>query len=159
MRFADSSFVSNPGSPIKVKFAPKVSDKGSVELMEVGIENFQEYIDSFRDSSEIGNVIARFQNTGDAGILQQRVGQYGDFTDAPKTLAQALQLQIDSNLLFDSLPTDIKQKFDNDRNQFFAMSGTQEWLEKMDSVLPESMRLPKPDAELNPVQPIKEVTE
>lgn len=159
MRFADPSFVSNPGSPLKINYAPKVSDKGSVELMEIGVENFQDYIDSFRDSAEIGTVISRFQNTGDAGILQQRVGQYGDFTDAPKTLAQALQLQIDSNLLFDSLPVDIKQKFDNDRNQFFAQSGTEDWFVKMDSVLPESMRIQKPDAGLNPVEPVKEVKE
>lgn len=160
MRLSDSKkFVSCPGDPIRTIYAPKVSEKGSIDLIEVGAENLQDKIDSYRDAADIQSVIARFQNTGDPTVLNQRLGQYGDFTEMPHTLAEALQLQIDSNRLYDSLPTDIKASFDNDKNKFFAAAGTVEWAEKMDKVLPESMRIKKPDASTQPVDYVKEVKE
>lgn len=126
MIYADNSIISNPGSDIVIEYSPIVNDDGSITLEESGKSNIQEYIDSFAESCDIKSIIARF-NAGDVEALNRNVMKFGDFTEFPKTYAEVLQLQIDSNNLFNSLPINIKEKFDNDPNKFFVMSGTEEW--------------------------------
>lgn len=137
LKFSEKEYFTNPGSPIKIKYAPKVLPDGTIELVEDGVENLQEYIDSFRDSSEISAVVARFVNTGDPTVFDVRKGVYGDFTQFPKTYAEALQLKIDADRMYNALPVDVKEKFDNDANKFFAMSGTEEWYKNLGSLFPQ----------------------
>ena len=141
IRYADMSIVSNPGERLKVVYSPRVSETGSISLFQSGVEDVQEFIDAGKDSCEIANIVKRFEATADPSLLQRRVGAFGDFTGAPNTLANALQLQIDSNLLYDGLPSHIKEQFDNDRNKFFVQSGSREWCKIMADYLPESMRI------------------
>lgn len=137
LKFAEKEYFTDPGSPIKVKYAPKVLPDGTIELVEDGIENLQDYINSFRDSSEISAVVARFINTGDPTVFDVKKGVYGDFTQFPKTYAEALQLKIDADRMYDNLPVYVKEQFDNDRNKFFALSGSDEWYEKLGSLIPQ----------------------
>lgn len=139
MKYQTKRFYSDPGSPIHVLYAPKVAPDGSVELVESGVENTDEYIQSFKESTDLATILARV-GAGETELLHQRTGSYGDFTKLPQTYAEALQLQIDSNNLFRSLPVDVRQKFDNDPNKFFASSGTEEWYKKIESVLPDEVK-------------------
>lgn len=127
LKFCDKEYFTNPGDALRVQYAPHVEPDGTIELIESGVENWQEYIDSFRESTEISSVVSRFVNTGDPTVLEVRKGQYGDFTCFPKTYAEALQLKIDADRMYSSLPVEVKAKFDNDANKFFALSGTEEW--------------------------------
>lgn len=99
MRFAEKRFFTESGSPLHVLYSPKVEKDGSVELVESGVENFQEYIDSFKESTDLSTILARV-GAGETELLFKRPGSYGDFTKLPQTYAEALQLQIDSNRLF-----------------------------------------------------------
>ena len=139
MRFADHSFVSNPGSPIHQLYAPKVESDGSITLVEAGVENTDDYIQSFAESTDIHVLMKRIQN-GETDLLMKRPGSYGDFTKMPKTYAEMLQLQLDSVRLFNSLPVDVKEKFNNDPNQFMAQSGTEDWFKKIENVLPDEVK-------------------
>lgn len=153
MRFADNSFVSEPGSPFHTVYSPKVGKDGVIDLVESGVEDTDAYIQSFADSVDINTILTRVSN-GEMELLHQRNGVFGDFTGMPKTYAEALQLHIDSNRLFASLPVDIRQKFDNDENKFFASSGSEEWYGKLDSILPDDVKavFKKADAEIQPVK-------
>ena len=135
IRFADNRFVSNPGSPIKETFKPIVNKDGSITLIHEGYINTDEEIMSHEMEVNIDVIIARYMN-GDLDALNKHVGMYGDFTNMPKTYAEVLQLQIDSKRAYDSLPAELKEKFNNDPNEFFAQSGSEEWYEKLKSVLP-----------------------
>lgn len=151
MRYADSKFVSNPGSPIHVVFSPRVGKDGVVELVESGFEDIRAYINSFRDSTDLRIILARVQS-GDISALMSRPGSYGDFTQMPKTYAEVLQLQIDSRRIYDSLPVDIKARFNNDPNQFLASAGTDQWFDTLKNVLPaEVMQMVKPPVAEMPV--------
>lgn len=121
----------NPGSPIHILYGPKVQKDGSIELVEIGKENTDEYIQSFAESTDMSFILAKLA-VGDTSVLQRRQAFYGDFTSAPSTFAEALQLQIDAANTFDHLPLDVKQKFDNDVNKFMASAGSEDWLKKMD---------------------------
>lgn len=159
MKFASNKFVSNPGSPIREVYAPKVNSDGSVSVVATGKENFDQFIQSFALSTDISFILAKLSQ-GDTSVLHQRSPMYGDFSKMPSTYAEVLQLQIDAGRAFDRLPPDVKRKFDNDVNKFLASAGSSEWFSKVESVLsPELRELLKPSPA--PVQPSpseKEVT-
>lgn len=156
MRFADNTIISNPGSPIHQLYAPKVDPDGNITLVEAGIENTDDYINSFADSCDIHTILTRVQN-GEVDLLKSRPGSYGDFTKMPQTYAEMLQLQLDSNRLFASLPVDVRAKFDHDPAQFMAQSGTIDWFKKIEGVLPDEVK----SAVFPPVEKpvVKEVSE
>lgn len=128
-KYFDGKQFSNPGDPIHIIYGPKVNDDGTVDLIEVGKENTDDIIESHRESTDMNIILAKIA-AGDDSVLNQRKGMFGDFTEMPKTYAEALQMQIDAERMYDSLPVDVKSKFDNDKNKFFALAGTEEWLDK-----------------------------
>lgn len=134
MRYFDGSIVSEPGNPIKPVYKPLVNKDGTITLVQEGFVNTDEEIQSYEDSVDIDVIVARYMN-GDIDALNKHVGQYGDFTNMPKTYAEVLQMQIDAKNTFMSLPVEIRQKFDNDPNQFFAQSGTEDWFNKLEPLL------------------------
>lgn len=151
MRSHNKRFFTNPGNPLHKLFAPKVMPDGSVDLVEAGVENTDDIIQSYAESTDIRLILASVSQ-GDYSGLQARSGSYGDFTQVPSTFAEALQLQIDSNRLFSSLPVEIRDKFDQDPNKFFASAGSADWIDKLGDILPESVRDTfKPSDGLQPV--------
>lgn len=125
-----TKFVTPAGSREKPVFSSKVKDDGEIELIETGKEDWYGYIQSFKDSVDI-HLILKAATLGDTSGLQRVQGFYADVTSVPKNNAEVLQMFIDAQNNFDSLPIEIKQKFDNDFNKFFATMETQEWFEKM----------------------------
>lgn len=136
IKFFKNDIVSNPGNPIKPVYKPQVNKDGSITLVVDGYVNTDEEIQSFAESVDIENIVARYLN-GDVSALHQHIGQYGDFTNMPKTYAEVLQMQIDARNVFDGLPSEIKAKFNNDPNQFFVQSGSKEWYDKLSPLLPD----------------------
>lgn len=130
IKFADNKIVSNPGSRIHIIYAPEVQDDGTVILIESGKEDTDEYIDSFREETEISTVIKKFL-AGDVSVINQKQGFYADVTNMPKTYAEMLQLRIDSKKAYDNLPTNVKEQFDNDEFKFFATAGSEDWFKKL----------------------------
>lgn len=138
-KFPDSKrFVSCSGSKYKTEYSPIVEKDGTITLRPVGKIDFHAYIQSFKEQTDIHYIVKKIAN-GDTSMLRFD-GVYGDFTKYPKTLAEVLQLQIDSNKLFNSLPVEVKQKFSNDPNKFFAMSGSEEWFESISPVLGDDVK-------------------
>lgn len=123
-------FINNPGSPIKVIRSLKINEDGSESVVKVGEENFQEYIQSFEESSNIGALVARCA-AGDTSAISTKTPIYGDFTVMPKTLAEMQQKIIDGKEYFEKLPAEIKNKFDNDFNKFIAESVTDDFVSKL----------------------------
>lgn len=164
MKYADNSIFSNPGTPLHTIYKPIVQNDGTVLLEPAGVENTDDFINSFAASTDIRLILQRV-NAGEFDLLNKHVGQYGDFTQMPKTYAELLQLQIDSKNLFDSLPVDVKKKFDNDANQFLASSGSLEWFERLEPILndevKQTLQKMRAAADIQPIeQPIdKEVKE
>lgn len=133
MRFFDNNIFSNPGNPIKPIYKPIVEKDGSVVLIIDGYENTDEIIQSYEESVNIDAIIARYMN-GDLDALNQRVGKFGDFTEFPKTYAEVLQMRIDAESVFKQLPPELRTRFDNDPDKFFAQSGTEEWFSKLEPI-------------------------
>lgn len=121
---------SNHGDPIQIEYSGYYDDEGNVVLKEIGKTDLYSYIQSFADSVDINILLKKFAN-GDDSALNQRRNDYIDCTQFPKTYAEALNMVIEQTDYFNSLPNDIRQKFDNDVNKFIASTGTEDWLNKM----------------------------
>ena len=122
-------FVSESGSGLVKKYAPKVLPDGTVELIEDGVFDLYAQIQADAEANSIQAVLKRFENGDTSGFSGQPI--YGDFTEMPTTYAEFLQAQINAYAVYENLPPEIKQKFDNDRDQFFATAGSEEWIDKM----------------------------
>lgn len=125
-----NEFVTCNGSDVHITYSPKVLDNGVIKLVPSGKENIQEKINSFRDQCDISYILKRLQ-LGDTSVLNNKVPNYGDFTSAPKSYAEALQCVIDAEKKFYDLPLDTRNLFDNDYRQWFATAGSPDWLDKM----------------------------
>ena len=85
---------------------------GRRSLEITGKDNLFEVVQSSKEESLVYNIISRYQR-GDLMALNQRVGQYMDVVGMPTNLAEAHQALIDAQRTFDSLPADVRKKFDN----------------------------------------------
>lgn len=131
-----NDYVTNPGDLFEVQYSSKVLPDGTIVLKESGKIDIKQMINSQRDSTDIAYIMKAIEN-GDDSMLNVN-GFYADSTQFPKTFAEVLQLQIDAEKSFYDLPVSVRQKFDNDFNQYFATAGSPEWFEKLGNEKKES---------------------
>lgn len=112
-------FISCPGDPLHPVQHGVVREDGTIELVLDRLEDTDVIIDSYRQSTEIYNIMSRIQS-GDISLLNQKQGFYGDVTEMPKTYAEMLDLLHRGEEFFNKLPADVKAEYNNDFNQFFA---------------------------------------
>lgn len=123
-------FITPAGSPFRPVYKLKISGKtGAEELVCTGKENFQEYIQSFAESSDLSVIISRV-NAGEVDLLTARIGSYGDFRNLPSTKAEMMQSVIDSKQIWDSLTDKQRGEFE-DFNEFAGSAGSEDWLKKL----------------------------
>lgn len=99
---------------------------GKEVLVPVGEHDIYLEIQSHAKSVDINEIILRHQR-GDIDVLSQRAGMYGDFTNMPTSYAELYQSVLDAQAYFDSLPLEIRQKFDHSFSKFFTSIGTPEF--------------------------------
>lgn len=109
------------GKDVGLTYAYKLVD-GKKTLVPDGEVNRQEYIESFHEAQDINVMIAKFLN-GDTSVLNPNTGIYGDFTDAPTTYAEIFDRVEQCKKVFDSMPAEIKAKFDNSYESFWSQFG------------------------------------
>ena len=90
---------------------------GRVMLKQVDTENLFDFVQASKAETSIYNIIDKF-NRGDESALHKTVGKFMDVLGMPTTLAEAQQSLINVSKKFDSLPIDIRQKFENNVNIF-----------------------------------------
>lgn len=127
-----NEFVSCSGNLFEIQYSSKVLPDGTIELVESGKVDIKQMINSQRDSTDIAYIMNAIEN-GDQSMLNFN-GFYGDMTAFPKTFAEVLQLELDAKQSFYDLPPEVRNRFDNDFNQYFATAGSEEWLEKLGHV-------------------------
>ena len=110
----------DPGSADVPIYSPSVDNDGHINLEVIGVKNLPEYIDSFRESCDINNLVARF-NAGDVTALSRTQGAFFDATQLPHTYAEMLNTVINAEQTFNSLPIDIREKFDNSYVKWLSM--------------------------------------
>lgn len=143
-------YVVEPGKREKITRHGVVGADGVIRLVNDGIIDIQEQIESYAESTDIYNIISHLSTAE----FENMTGPAGDFVDAtefPKTYAEALQLVIDGQNTFMKLPLEVRQRFDNDFNKWFVSAGSPEWFEKLGINLEKQNVVQKPSVDLQPV--------
>lgn len=117
-------FFTNAGSRDKILYTSRYDEIGNLELVEVGVDSLYDFIQSHKDSVDINVLLSRFSR-GDVDALSRKQGVFGDFTAVPRNYADMLNLVIDAENNFNSLPVDERAKFHHN----FA-----EWLFNLDKI-------------------------
>lgn len=125
-----SGFYSHPGETEHIIFAPSFAADGTIVLSPSDVVDIKKEINSYRDQTDMAYILSRLM-AGDDSVLTTKTPMYGDFTQFPRTYAEMLQLVQSGEDAFNSLPPDIRLKFDNDRCKWFASIGTDDWYNSM----------------------------
>lgn len=122
-------FVTSSGSDIHILYSGKLMPNGEIKLSECGKESISDKIQAQVPFTDINYIINRL-TMGDTSVLRDGA-MYGDFTEVPKSLAEALEVIINGQKKFDELPVEIKNKFDNNYYAWIQQAGSIPWMEKM----------------------------
>lgn len=120
----------DPGSRFEPTYSPKVSKDGSIDLVESGKIDTYEQIQSWRESCDMQEILTRYLN-GDQTALSRHTPLFGDFSDAPSSLADYYQRILDAEEAFMRLPVDTRAEFNHSPSEFFASIGS----EKFNSIM------------------------
>lgn len=120
----------NSGSSIHVLLSPAIDDNGILHLKETGTENLYDYIQSHRDSVDIHKILQRFEE-GDTSALSKIQGQFGDFSDYPRSYAELLNKVLEGEQTFNQLPLDVREQFGFSYERWLASAGSDSWLSAM----------------------------
>lgn len=123
-------FVTNAGDRFHINYSSVVNPDGTISLVPSGKDDIQEMYDAQRDLCDMAYMINRL-SLGDTSVLHSGQPIYGDFTKVPTSQVEVLQMMIDAKKAFYDLPSEVRNKFDGDFNQWFVQSGSSDWLEKM----------------------------
>lgn len=128
-------FVTNPGNPMKEIKHGELQVDGTIKLVVDRIENTDETIQSYAPSTMIENIMKRIE-AGQVELLNQRHGFFMDTIGLPSNMAEVLNLVIKGQEVFEKLPVEIKERFDNDFNKWFVAMDKADFFEKSGFVSP-----------------------
>lgn len=145
----------NPGSPERILYQSKLQDDGTIALIPSGKEDLYASIQSHKDSCDIHVLLARYQN-GDPEALSRVQGVYTDVIGMPKSYAELLNAVISGRQYFDSLPKEVKDRFDQSFEKFMvSMDDMSSFLDKLGVT-----QQPDPQSDPSPAsEPAPEVKE
>lgn len=119
-------FVCPSGSPIKHIYNPILNDDGTITLEVIGEENTDEAIEAAAESCSLDVLIQKYLH-GDTSVLEKYKPMYMDLTEMPTNYADVLQYSITAEASFNTLPAEIKAKYENNWRIFAMKAGTPEW--------------------------------
>lgn len=114
------------GDRYHTTFTGKYNSSGVLELVETGKEDIYDMIQSHADSVDIHVLLKRYAN-GEMDVFEKREGQYFDATEMPTTFAEMLNIVNNAKATFDSLPQELRNKFDQSFEVFLAKMDSPEF--------------------------------
>ena len=124
-----NSFISSPGSPVKLIFTPAFED-GQIILNETGKFDISEFINSYADTTDMSFILARLA-AGDSSVLNVSQGFFGDASILSNDHRAALDTVISAQTYFDNLPKETRDKFNDSFVEWIQSAGTKEWVSRM----------------------------
>lgn len=118
-------FVSNSGSR-KKKLRSPFYDGRKLTLIESGEIDIQDEINSHARECDMNFILSRL-NQGDFTVLNNQSPMFADFHNLPTSFREVLDVGLNAERIFNTLPVDIRKQFDNDYRLFVSQAGTADW--------------------------------
>lgn len=151
------SFFAHPGSTERVVYKSQYDDDGVLQIIPDGKENLTDFIQSHKDSCDINVLMKRYKN-GEIQDLERVRGIYGDFTKAPKTYSEMLNIVLSGQELFEKLPLEQRANFGHDFGRFIASYDSPIFYESLrsagllDAVSQQPTAVTQPSVDVQPVK-------
>lgn len=131
-KHSSDRYYTNAGSRECAIFVPHIGDDGLIELEEDPLQTKDIYseIQSHKDSVDLHKIIERYR-AGEVDVLNQIQGFYADLSKAPKNIHEFFELEERAHAVFDKLPAELRENFDNSSMQFIMSAGSDEWFDKL----------------------------
>lgn len=110
--------------------------------MKTGETDLYAKIQEGAEDTKLDNIIAKITQ-GDTSMVRPD-GIYGDLTQAPSSLLEAMQQIQKLENIWGSLDNDIKRKYNFDMEEFIGASDTEQWARDMGLLAPETTPEPTP---------------
>lgn len=148
---------SEAGEKEATTYQTRIDENGHKITEAVGKTNIYDRIQSSLEETKIENIIKRFTE-GDMSAFRTSEPIYADMREAPKTLMEAQNMIIRITDEFNSLPVDVRAKFDHSPEKYVALYGGEEWAKNVGYEIKKEKETV--DAgETTPTLPTKEVSE
>lgn len=121
--------VTETGKPTAPKYEHIINKHGLKELKQTGEINVYEKIQENLEESKLENIIARVVQ-GDTSALRPD-GLYMDTSELPKNMIEARQAIQKMENTWQTLPVELRAKYNHNLDEFIAKAGKTEWLEDM----------------------------
>lgn len=121
-----TTFRSNSGKHIVDEYGLVTSDDGVTYVDVVGQKNLDALIQSNKDNGNIALLVARY-NAGDTTALSKAHGVFGDFRNMPTTYAEMVSRLNECRVVFEGLPIEIKEQFENNPDVFWSEFGSEKF--------------------------------
>lgn len=118
-----------PGNIIEPQYRERYDENGNAYLEQVGEINTYEKIQSYKDEVDPMSILARY-TAGDTTVMANP-GWYIDTSKLPANYIEWRNLMNEQKEKFETLPLEIRNKFNNNFDQWAATAGEPEWIEKM----------------------------
>lgn len=118
------------GKAIQIKAVYGLNENGVMVVDHYEKIDLNAKIQAYAEECDIHNIISKFM-AGDKTVLEKVQGQYLDVSDVPSSLAEAQRLIYKNEREFETLPKEIKSKFEYDVRKYIAQFGTKEWEDKI----------------------------
>lgn len=103
---------SHVGEPVKKQFVGRYDYNGDVELVEDGVRNIYDEIQSYADECSMDNILRRFA-AGDVSVLSKSQGVYVDASQLPEHFVDMCNLVADVEREFNLLPVEERAAYEN----------------------------------------------
>lgn len=103
----------------------KLNAKGQKTLVKNGRRDVLSEIQQYKDEVSIENILAKVA-VGDYTDFRPD-GIYQDTTQIPNNLNEARAVMLDLENYWNTLPLDVRSKFDNSLETFIAQAGSEAW--------------------------------
>ena len=116
-----NKFETCPGDRFVIEYEPTVEPNGRITIHPVGKKDLFQEIQSWRDQTDMHYILQQME----LGLYQGRESvTYGDFTEAPENMQQAMQIMLNAERAFYDLPLEVRKRFDNDYRQWMVMASS-----------------------------------
>lgn len=138
----------NPGNIMEPQYKERYDENGNAYLEQVGEINTYEKIQSYKDEVDPMSILARYA-AGDTTIMANP-GWYIDTSKMPTNYIEWRNLMNEQKEKFDTLPLEIRNKFNNNFDTWAATAGEPEWLENMGIMPKNNAAAQQPDTAKSP---------
>ena len=104
--------VSHVGEAVKTQYIGRYDYNGDVELVEDGVRNVYDEIQSYADECSMDNILRRFA-AGDVSVLSKSQGVYVDASQLPEHFVDMCNLVAEVERKFNLLPVEERAAYEN----------------------------------------------